>query len=398
MPLAKLTCPKCRSTLKPAKPVPAGKMVKCPKCEEMFKAGGEAAEDEADAAKKPAAAVAKKPAAAAAADDDEDEGTYAVVKDEAEEKRKQAEEERKKRKKRKKKRQEDGEEDEDEDEDEEERDAGDDLADELLRNLKSKDPRGPTQETIVSPANWLLRTALVGFFGWVGYFVVFMIPVAFPQREEDGSVAVAPAAVDKDKKKVKFKLTEEMLTELGRGKATADTITKLTLWKNREFDSYEDFLRRVNDAVTPEEVAKVKKATKKFVTKKDKHQHWWSAETILDEENTPWSVLLFVFVLLLGLAQTGAIAIASVKMQALESYQWSVAGCIVAIIPLVTFPLFVLLTGVLDLFDMAMDAGWEDITWLMALIAFVWGPLVGGLCLKQVLLPHVKTGFEYKPD
>jgi len=57
-----------------------------------------------------------------------------------------------------------------------------------------------------------------------------------------------------------------------------------------------------------------------------------------------------------------------------------------------------LLTGVLGLFDLAMGAGWEDIQWLMALIAFGWGPLGGGLCLKQVLLPHVKTGFEYKPD
>src|SRR5262249_9153012 len=34
--LAKLTCPRCRAVLKPAKPVESGKTIKCPKCEELF--------------------------------------------------------------------------------------------------------------------------------------------------------------------------------------------------------------------------------------------------------------------------------------------------------------------------------------------------------------------------
>src|SRR5262245_2835599 len=176
MQLAKLTCPKCRAVLRPAKPVAEGKTVKCPKCEETFKAGEEVAEDRAEAkAKKPAPAAAAKPA-----NDDDDGGTYAVLKDAAEEKKKAEAEERERRKRKKRKRAaaegRDDVEDEDEDEDEDKHD----IASELLRNLKSRDPRGATQEAIVGPANWLLRTALLGFFGWVIYFIVFMIPVAFP--------------------------------------------------------------------------------------------------------------------------------------------------------------------------------------------------------------------------
>jgi predicted Zn finger-like uncharacterized protein len=328
MPLAKLTCPKCHAVLKPAKPVPEGKTVKCPKCEQTFKAGDKAAEEKAEEKKKPVAVSTKD----ATDDEDDGAGTYAVVKDEAEEKKKAEKEERERRKKKRRKRaQEEGlEYEDDEDEDEEE-----DVADQYLKNLKQRDPRGPAQETIVGPANWLLGTALLGFFGWVFYFGAFMLPVAFPNIEKKEEASRTFNADDKGKEK-----------------------------------------------------------------KKEKQQaiHWWSAESILNEENTPWSVLLFVFALLVGLAQAIAIGISSVKMQSMESYNWSLWGCIIAMIPMVTFPWFVFLTFLLDLFDFLLEAGMDETCWLMALVAFVWGPLVGGLCLKQFLSPQVKPGFEYKPE
>ena len=335
MPLAKLTCPKCKAILKPAKPVPEGKTVKCPKCEEMFKAGGKAAEEKAEAP------VKKK--AAAEPDEDEEVGTYAVLKDEAEEKKKADKEEREKRKKKKRRRAEEMGGDDEEDEDDEEEEEEEDVTDQYLKNLKQIDPRGPAQDTIVTPANWLLRTALLGFFGWVFYFGVFMLPVAFPNEEkkDDAANAAPAAAKDKDKKKE----------------------------KKQAF-------------------------------------HWWSAESILhggkteDEqpEKEAWSIILFVFVLLLGLAQAGAIGNASVKMQSLESYNWSLWGCILTMIPLVTFPLFVFITFVLDLFDWLIEMDMGEMCWLVGLVALVWGPLVGGLCLKQFLSPQVKPGFEYHPE
>jgi hypothetical protein len=314
--LAKITCPKCKATLKPAKPVPEGKTVKCPKCEETFKAGGKSAEDDAPA---------KKPAPA-----QEEAETYGIIKDDAEEKKKAEAEERRRRKKKRKRADEDSDEDEDEEDDEDE--EKEDVTAQYLKNLKPSDPRGAAQETVVGPANWLLRTALLGFFGWVFYFGALMLPIAFPHIEnKDENAAAAPQEKDKAKEK--------------------------------------------------------KQAV-----------HWWSADTILNEENMPWSVVLFVLALLAGLAQAGVIANASVKMQGLESYNWSLWGCILAMIPLVTFPWVVFITYILDLFDWLITLDFGETCWMVGLAALAWGPLVGGLCLKQFLQPQVKPGFEYKPD
>jgi hypothetical protein len=327
MPLAKLTCPKCHATLKPAKPVPEGKTVKCPKCEETFRAGGKSSEDIPEKPAKKAAAAQSEEA------EEEEAATYALLKDDDEEKKKAEAEERKRRKK-KRKRDDDDDEDEDEDEEDDEEEE-DDVTAQYLKNLKPRDPRGAAQETVVGPANWLLRTALIAFFGWVGYFVAFMLPVAFPNidKKEDVPEFAQPAQKEKDKKK-----------------------------------------------------------------EKQQAVHWWSADTILDEENRPWSVVLFVFVLLLGLAQAAVLANASVKMQSLESYNWGLWGCIIAIIPLATFPWFVFITYVFDLFDWLIELGMDETCWMIGLIAFVWCPIVGGICLKKILEPQVKPGFEYKPD
>jgi hypothetical protein len=325
MPLAKLTCPKCHATLKPAKPVPEGKTVKCPKCEEMFKAGEKSSEDASEKpAKKAAAAKSEEP------EEPEEAATYAVLKDEDEEKKKAEAEERKRRKKKRMRDDDDGEDDDEDDED--------DVTKQYLENLKPRDPRGAAQETVVGPANWILRTALLAFFGWVGYFVAFMLPVAFPniEKKEEGDQFHPPAAAqEKDQKK-------------------------------------------------PSE--------------KKQAIHWWSADTILDEDNRPWSILLFIFVLLVGLSQAAVLANASVKMQGLESYNWALWGCIITLIPLATFPWFVFITYIFDLLDWLIEMDLGEMCWMIGLIAFVWCPLVGGICLKKILEPQVRPGFEYKPE
>jgi hypothetical protein len=318
MPLAKLTCPKCRATLRPAKPVPEGKSIKCPKCEEIFKAGETAADAQARTATQ-----AKKPAetSAAKAGDDEEAATYSVLRDEEAERREQERERRKQRKKRKRAR----DQDEDEDEEEEEEEEEEDLATELLRNLKSSDPRGPAQEIVVRPSNWLLRTGLVGFFGWAITFVVFMLPIAFPNIESKEEENPFQAPAQKDKKKEDEK----------------------------------------------------KKAEEKDLAKQIQRQ--------------AWSVVLFVFVLLLGLVQAALIAYGAVKLQGLESYKWGMTSCILTIFPLYMVPLWTFLWWLFDWFV-------DDYPWGFACVVFAWGPLVGGLCLKEVLRPEVKAGFEYHPD
>src|SRR5713101_3454298 len=88
MSVSKLTCPDCHTVLRPTKPLPVGKKVKCPKCgagftavepppEPVAKKPKKAAPKPAPAKKKPAA---PKPALKPYDDDDEDAGgTYAVV-------------------------------------------------------------------------------------------------------------------------------------------------------------------------------------------------------------------------------------------------------------------------------------------------------------------------------
>src|SRR5262249_4541151 len=79
MPVAKFTCPECKSVLRPAKPLPSGKKVTCPKCKAAFTVT-DPDEDKAIKAGKPGA----KSGSAVKPDPFEDDGpeTYAVVKEE----------------------------------------------------------------------------------------------------------------------------------------------------------------------------------------------------------------------------------------------------------------------------------------------------------------------------
>src|SRR6185312_9670681 len=95
MATARITCPDCKSVLRPAKPVPDGKKVKCPKCGNLFVTPGIVEDEEEPArAKGPAKMAPKKkaaikkagapkpPAKKAEYDDEEDDeggGIYAFV-------------------------------------------------------------------------------------------------------------------------------------------------------------------------------------------------------------------------------------------------------------------------------------------------------------------------------
>jgi hypothetical protein len=163
VPYAKLVCPECRTALKPAKPVPAGKKVKCPECAFVFAAPG-ALEPEVRMPKaSPRKAVVKKPAAAKPApkkpkgDDDEEDGggTYAFL----------------------------GE------------GHGTDQVKpdiEYAPDMSIKDLRGPAQAAVVRPSNWLIIWGVVGFLGWLGFLVILLIPIVFPLDTDDGKRKEAP--------------------------------------------------------------------------------------------------------------------------------------------------------------------------------------------------------------
>jgi hypothetical protein len=333
MPLTRLTCPKCRAVLKPAKPVAEGKTIKCPKCEELFKAG-----EAPGASRGSAATTAKKPAGAAAAKTDDEEGEmYAVLKDEEEERKKALAEEREARKRRIRKAKRAGEEIDEEDEEAEEQDEDPeyDLLKHYLESVKSKDPRGPAQQRVVTPSNWLLATGLVGFFGWAIVLIFFMIPIAFPILHDDDPSMQKEGAAEKN-------------------------------WnKQQGIDKDKD---------------------------KDKDKKTENLDLAVTIQQRAWSVVLFVFVLLLGMAQGGAIAYGAVKMQSLESWNWSIASCILTIIPLHMMPVWV---GLWWLFENFL---FDEMQWAIAAGIYAWGPIVGGLCLKAFLNPVVKAGFTYRPD
>src|SRR6185312_8727638 len=95
MAASRITCPDCKSVLKPAKPVPDGKKVKCPECGNLFTTPGLREEEERPRASKAAGGKAKagikkagepkpKPAPKKPIDDEEEEqgGVYGTIKEE----------------------------------------------------------------------------------------------------------------------------------------------------------------------------------------------------------------------------------------------------------------------------------------------------------------------------
>jgi hypothetical protein len=153
MTVDKLTCPECHKVLKPAKPLPVGKAVKCPQCGSTFKVApapaAPARGKAAPAKKKPAAAPAKAVAKPAAKPKEEEEGigTYGFVDDSPKH----------------------------EDEKPEINYAPD---------LSIKDLRGPAQAKLMRPSNWLILCGVAGVIGWLGFTVVVLIPVLFPLKED----------------------------------------------------------------------------------------------------------------------------------------------------------------------------------------------------------------------
>ena len=157
MAVTKLTCPKCETVLKPAKPLPEGKKVKCPKCATVFGAA-EAADA---AARTPQPAAAKKgppkgPALPRPGDEEEEsKGIYGFEKsDEPEE---------------------------EEDEDGKPKKPQINYA----PDMSIKDLRGPAQAAVMKPSNALIFVGIMGFLGWLGLIVVLLIPVLFPLPDEN---------------------------------------------------------------------------------------------------------------------------------------------------------------------------------------------------------------------
>jgi hypothetical protein len=152
---ANLTCPECGAVLRPAKPIPPGKSVKCPKCGAGFVAGADA---KSHAIRPAASPVQRQPAAPVApirpVDDDENEGaeTYTVKHEEAT--------------------------------------AAPEV--DYEGQVDVRDLRGPAMQLLVDPSNKLMMVGASGFLGWVGLLIAMVIPVLFPlETKEERDKALA---------------------------------------------------------------------------------------------------------------------------------------------------------------------------------------------------------------
>ena len=161
----KLTCPECEAVLRPSKPVPPGKKVKCPKCETVFSAPAAEVEEveeveevrprkSASAKAAPAKASKKKeePPAPKKADDDdsEGEGIYGYVKE-----------------------------------------ADDTAAEKKEKKVRYgpdtsvKDPRGPATVKLAGPTGKLQLAGSIGALGWLAISLLIIFPAVFPIAEKD---------------------------------------------------------------------------------------------------------------------------------------------------------------------------------------------------------------------
>jgi hypothetical protein len=167
MAVSRLTCPECGRVLRPAKPVAAGKKVRCPECDTVFVAG----EEDDDRPRRPAAPKGGKTAAAggkkSAPKKQEAEEVYGYIKDPDEE-------------------------------DEDKKPRIDYAPDESIKDL-----RGPAIVILTGPVTKLQMVGMFGVIGWVLLFVLLLIPTVFPitpdEKEKEKAKQDAMMAKQKGK-------------------------------------------------------------------------------------------------------------------------------------------------------------------------------------------------------
>ncbi len=293
MAVSKLICPECNTVLRPTKPLPAGKPVKCPECGARFTAPEEdapkaplkkpkkAADDGPEAAerkpKKPADAVqaapkkkaappaAKKPAAKKDDDDDEEGGIYGYVKEEETEK--------------------------------------EDKPDiEYAPDMSTKDLRGPAAAALVQPSNALIIVGGLGFFGWLALIALHLIPILFPIDVDSGDKNQPPKPV--------------VAIEAALAPAALNLSVPATAPGNNAS----------GPPPLPPELAPSAKASEPYLP-----------FLLMDPSGAvrfTWVGKTLIFlIMILGMVYSGFVAYGAVRIQNLDGYGWGIAACIMVLVP-----------------------------------------------------------------
>ncbi len=388
MALTKLICPHCKLSMKPPKPVPEGTKLRCPKCKQGFAAGQAPADDDLripvdddDAPKKKGEQkgivedldrpAARNQGAADAIDvlDLLDDTTPSVKKKGKEPPRKGVPEKKAEQKPEPKPVLADDDEGNDaagtyglaageEDEAEEEAPRGKKGGKEKEKKKKKemsfepdmapKDPRGPAQEQVIVCTNYMLLSAIVGFFGYLALIVVIMIPAVTPITTYDENKAAAgqkgpgaaqPPAEGADKKKE-------------AEKPSIFTVFEIDMAKFRSYGI--------------------------------------------------GTFLLILLPLVLGMVYSSFIAFGSVQAQSMESRAWGIAGGVMTILSyqmggailLVCWAFEILFVGILG-------SDTESLRMIQYAVigGFIAAEIAAGTWVVKTLLKEdVKEGFEYKPE
>ena len=338
MAVTKITCPECKTVLRPAKPLPPGKTVKCPECGNRFTVSEEEPEapprkkaapdgerrpkksaDPKAAPKKPAArkpATDAKPAAAKKDDDDEGGGTYRF---------------------------------------EDSLHENEDKPEiEYAPDMSIKDLRGPAQSALVRPTNAMIAVGALGFFGYVASLILILIPTLFPIDSDEGDKNKPPKPV--------------IGLEHGLG-AVQDA-------KDLPVEMTSDPARK-----TAFELFGINFGSFGALA-------WYLFVLIL----------LPIFI---GMAYCAVVTYGAVRLQNLEGYGWGVASCIMMMIPLHSLGFMgataILVQMALRMFSDDLKFVYGVLIGMMVLEKLacigvgVWG-------LITLLSEKVVKGFEYKPE
>ncbi len=338
MATARITCPDCKSVLRPAKPIPDGKKVKCPKCGNLFTTPGLVAdEEERPRTRVPAKKVPTKkektahkkahtpkpsPKKPAFHDEDEDEGGGIYSFADAGEKKEEEEESK--------------------------------PYIEYAPDMSIKDLRGPAQEMVVKPTNYIM---LIG--GLSALANVFLVCWAF------WPMIFSETVVDYYKVLAKHYNNDKSALQ--------------------RIQSYKEF----KDVKDKKDLEIVQQANEDAV-----YTFWIGDFPYLGRL---WLMGVFILVFIYNaFAIVGA-----VKTQNLESRRWGIASSILMLLPLSAGGLSCLFAlGFHFLEDMTGFFG--DVTQFYMIVGaaapYVASLYVGAISLQTLMNQKVIDGFEYVAD
>ncbi len=409
MPVTKLTCPKCEAVLKPAKPIPEGKTIKCPKCGASITVG---AEEAAISAKKPAvqgsaARTTKAPGKKAAepakpaepvktvAEEPEEPATYGLLQDPAAEKPKEAPKKKKRRDPDDEDYDEDDDFDDEDDEDEEEEEEKPDVGLQYILNEKTRDPRGPAQELIVGPSNWLMFVGILGAFGYFVCIVFALWPFIFPPDDDEKG----PQSIEKKPQQV---------LEIGPGLgfvARGDQLYPTDSMSSGNLNN------PMGGASEPP-----KDSGKLFDAEKDVGEPSKTTVLFFDLGDLGyaevWMLALAITGFALGIVYNSIIVFGAVQTQNLTKRKWGITASILAAFPAISglgcalilsmASLFLvrMFCEMIDMFETAGDV--VSFVFFYSLVVTIGFLLLGSYTGIKTLIalnkPQVIEGFEFKSD